>query len=201
MKLFSEFLFVNMLYFCLLRRINYVIQCRCIYAAIPRKLNEAEMAQLAKHDSRPVSSLKRFQLEKEASRSWDRFYKRNTDKFFKDRHWTIKEFSDLAQVPSVANSIKVLEIGCGVGNFAFPLLEDNPSMYIYACDFSPTAISLLKVCLICVRYVFRFSNEFGLEVRTRKSRSKFGQALLYVAGEPSVCSRQMFSFCSGYYPR
>lgn len=37
-----------------------------------------------------------------------------------------------------------LEVGCGVGNTVFPLLETNPKLFFYALDFSPHAISLLK---------------------------------------------------------
>ena len=39
---------------------------------------------------------------------------------------------------------KLLEIGCGVGNFIFPLLKLNKSLFVYACDFSNDAIQLLK---------------------------------------------------------
>jgi len=38
-----------------------------------------------------------------------------------------------------------LEVGCGVGNTVFPLLETHPSLFFYACDFAPKAIELLKV--------------------------------------------------------
>ena len=43
---------------------------------------------------------------------------------------------------------KVLfEVGCGVGNFMFPLLEEDEarSLFIYACDFSQRAIQFVKV--------------------------------------------------------
>ena len=43
---------------------------------------------------------------------------------------------------------KVLfEVGCGVGNFMFPLLEEDEtrSLFIYACDFSQRAIKFVKV--------------------------------------------------------
>lgn len=36
-------------------------------------------------------------------------------------------------------------MGCGVGNFALPLAQDNPALKIYACDFSPRAIELFQV--------------------------------------------------------
>lgn len=81
-------------------------------------------------------------LEKNAKKNWDLFYKRNGDRFFKDRHWTLREFGDL---DSNDTSLTILEIGCGAGNFIFPLIE-NPSFhhFIYACDFSDEAIKLVK---------------------------------------------------------
>lgn len=43
-----------------------------------------------------VSDFKQMKLEKEAKKNWDLFYKRNTTKFFKDRHWTKREFEELS---------------------------------------------------------------------------------------------------------
>ena len=43
---------------------------------------------------------------------------------------------------------KVLfEVGCGVGNFMFPLLEEDEtkSLFVYACDFSKRAVQFVKV--------------------------------------------------------
>ncbi|CAG8478172.1 2008_t:CDS:2 [Paraglomus occultum] len=77
----------------------------------------------------------------DAAKNWDLFYKRNTTKFFKDRHWIGREFEELNET---TKQKKVLELGCGVGNFIFPVLEANPSLFIYACDFSKRAIEFVK---------------------------------------------------------
>lgn len=62
-----------------------------------RILTEAEIAKLQK-DATCVSDFKQNKLEKEAQKNWDLFYKRNTTKFFKDRHWTKREFDELCPV-------------------------------------------------------------------------------------------------------
>jgi hypothetical protein len=41
------------------------------------------------------------QLESNAAKQWDIFYRRNTDKFFKDRHYFDREFPPLLQPNSV----------------------------------------------------------------------------------------------------
>lgn len=42
--------------------------------------------------------------------------------------------------------VHFLELGCGVGNAAFPLLRANPDLFGWCCDFSKTSIHLLKSC-------------------------------------------------------
>jgi methyltransferase-like protein 6 len=39
----------------------------------------------------------------------------------------------------------IFEVGCGVGNFMFPLLEEEENIYFYACDFSKRAVEFVKV--------------------------------------------------------
>ncbi|KAI8072551.1 S-adenosyl-L-methionine-dependent methyltransferase [Gongronella butleri] len=78
----------------------------------------------------------------DAAKNWDIFYKRNTTKFFKNRYWTEREFGELAEVDGQKSTC--LEIGCGVGNFVFPILARNANMFMYACDFSQHAVDLVK---------------------------------------------------------
>lgn len=50
-----------------------------------------------------VSEFKQMKLEKDALKNWDLFYKRNTTNFFKDRHWTTREFEELKSCREVRN--------------------------------------------------------------------------------------------------
>jgi methyltransferase-like protein 6 len=81
---------------------------------------------------------KKNQFLQQPSKHWDLFYKRNSNNFFKDRHWTTREFPELLK-----DHTFLLEIGCGHGSFVFPLLEST-NLFIYAVDFSPKAVELVK---------------------------------------------------------
>ncbi|XP_052000282.1 tRNA N(3)-methylcytidine methyltransferase METTL6 [Xyrauchen texanus] len=59
-----------------------------------RTLTPEEMEKL-KNDRVLMSEFKQLKLETEAQKNWDLFYKRNTTNFFKDRHWTTREFDEL----------------------------------------------------------------------------------------------------------
>lgn len=125
-----------------------------------------------------VSDFKQQKLETEAQKNWDLFYKRNTTNFFKDRHWTTREFDELKNCREVKDSASIccqmfefvwmivtlffqsqgqklvlLEAGCGVGNCIFPLLEEDLSIFIYACDFSPRAVEFVKVKVMELRFL------------------------------------------------
>ena len=74
-------------------------------------------------------------------------FQRNETNFYKDRNWTTREFEELLDLQSDGSGEpkKILEVGCGVGNLIFPLLE-NPAtnLYVYACDFSQRAVDFVK---------------------------------------------------------
>ncbi|CAG2110400.1 unnamed protein product [Medioppia subpectinata] len=86
--------------------------------------------------------------DQKANTFWDQFYGKHENKFFKDRHWLLTEFPELNNSDSEESksTISILELGCGVGNTVFPVLQinSNPNLMIYCCDFSSTAISLVK---------------------------------------------------------
>ncbi|KAF3447555.1 hypothetical protein FNV43_RR12741 [Rhamnella rubrinervis] len=65
----------------------------------------------------------------------------NSGEFFKDRHYLDKEWGRYF----IGTGRKViLEVGCGAGNTIFPLVATYPDVFVYACDFSPRAVNLVK---------------------------------------------------------
>ncbi|XP_053323395.1 tRNA N(3)-methylcytidine methyltransferase METTL6 [Spea bombifrons] len=104
-----------------------------------------EEAKKVQNDRDLVSEFKQLKLEREAQKNWDLFYKRNSTNFFKDRHWTTREFEELKACREFeSQKLTIFEAGCGVGNCLFPLLEEDPGLFIYACDFSPRAVDFVK---------------------------------------------------------
>lgn len=66
-----------------------------------RTASPEEVEKLA-HDPVLVSDFKQLKLEQEAQKNWDLFYKRNSTNFFKDRHWTTREFEELKSCREVS---------------------------------------------------------------------------------------------------
>jgi len=121
-----------------------------------QSLKESIESKVQQNSVIRVSDEKADQLERNANLFWDQFYDKHENKFFKDRHWLLTEFPELNTSHAKHSperdgrvawpTISVLELGCGVGNTVFPVLEinSNPNLMIYCCDFSSTAISLVK---------------------------------------------------------
>lgn len=115
---------------------------------VAKQLTPEEIDKIRAQDTRLVSDFQAMQLEKNAKKHWDLFYKRNEIRFFKDRHWTTREFEELLGLGAERRAQCLLEVGCGVGNLIYPLLEDNRNFEkIYACDLSPRAIEFVKVSI------------------------------------------------------
>ena len=95
------------------------------YQHSPRNLTEAEKTRL-QNDSIPVSEFKKNKLEKEAQRNWDLFYKRNSTNFFKDRHWTCREFQELC-----SNEGKLIH---------------DAAMCLTVCDFTHQGEHIVSTC-------------------------------------------------------
>jgi methyltransferase-like protein 6 len=111
------------------------------------RINDAKLS-LLKQSSNGVAP-NAFWVQKyknDANKYWHEFYKRNKTNFYKDRHYLHVVFPELASSPSNEDTkiIKLLEVGCGVGNAVIPLLDLNPQLDIVAIDFARSAIELLQ---------------------------------------------------------
>ncbi|CAL8087874.1 unnamed protein product [Calicophoron daubneyi] len=84
------------------------------------------------------------QYEERSSDYWDQFYTVHQEKFFKDRAWLTTEFPELFS-PTTCRRV-IFEVGCGAGNTTIPILKNTISqdVFVYASDFSPKAVELLK---------------------------------------------------------
>jgi tRNAThr (cytosine32-N3)-methyltransferase len=95
--------------------------------------------QISKHRDSPVSKDRRNLVLEHAGGMWDQFYCNNENRFFKHRQWLKIEFPELFN----QTEKRIWEVGCGVGNTVFPLANEVHGTFIYACDFSKTAIDIV----------------------------------------------------------
>jgi len=103
--------------------------------------------QFAMQRQNPVSEFDKSRFNSQPAKWWNLFYKNNTANFFKNRKWLQQEFPILSQVTKEdAKPAVLLEIGAGAGNTAFPILANNknPNLKIHACDFSKTAVDVMR---------------------------------------------------------
>ena len=109
-------------------------------------LSHAE-TQYALQRAAPVSAFDKHRFNSDPAKWWNRFYANNTANFFKDRKWLQQEFPVLAAVTQRgAGKKRILEVGAGAGNTAFPVLKanQNEELMIHACDFSSKAVEVMK---------------------------------------------------------
>lgn len=113
------------------------------------ELSHAE-AQYASQRMHPVSTFDAARFNADPAKWWNKFYTNNTANFFKDRKWLQQEFPVLTELTSAqdggGSEARILEVGAGAGNTAFPILKanQNPKLVIYACDFSVKAVNLIR---------------------------------------------------------
>jgi SAM-dependent methyltransferase len=139
-------------------------------ATVPATLSETEMEQsweqLEEHDEAAESEATRAmddsqtpalppdvvaRYERDAAAQWDAFYGHFSDRFFKDRNYLQREFPELfaraeARMAAGLPPVVALEIGCGAGNTAIPLLETIPAagLALSAFDFSAKAVEVMR---------------------------------------------------------
>lgn len=121
-----------------------------------------------------------------AGKFWHKFYKRNSDHFYKDRHYLHIVFPELgpdyifennknsdpnASINSSSGNtategtrVNLLEVGCGVGNAFFPLLELNPRLHVTGIDFAKSAIDIIQSSDLSEKYKDRLSCSVGCAV-------------------------------------
>ncbi|WFC99830.1 hypothetical protein MYAM1_002576 [Malassezia yamatoensis] len=138
---------------------NGCVQSRAIPGNVPMEEVKANRSYELLEQNRRLSTP--FMIEKtqrEADKAWDKFYKAHQDKFFKNRNWTDREFKELRYVQTdsdeqdntqvttslLTESPVLLEVGCGVGNTIYPLLEKNQALRVHCCDFSPRAVQMVE---------------------------------------------------------
>lgn len=110
-------------------------------SATEEQQNLIEKLQIYPTSKAGVSPFWRDKYERDAKKYWDIFYKHHGDRFFKDRHYLDKEWNSYF---SASGEKVILEVGCGAGNTIFPLIATYPHIFVYACDFSPRAVDLVK---------------------------------------------------------
>ncbi|KAL8104261.1 uncharacterized protein LOC141678388 isoform X2 [Apium graveolens] len=90
---------------------------------------------LSYHLQQPIDYSEPSQSQQDSSAAWNTFHTtHSTAKFFKERRYLFKEFPDLS------SSSVFLEVGCGNGSTALPILRTLETATVYACDCSIQAL-------------------------------------------------------------
>ncbi|KAI8063151.1 S-adenosyl-L-methionine-dependent methyltransferase [Gongronella butleri] len=108
---------------------------------------EYAKSQIEKHMASPVPEDQQEQYYADPASFWHKFYTKNENRFFKDRHWLKLEFPELFEAAKAdAGPKRVFEVGCGAGNTLFPLLEqsENPDLFVYGADYAASAVQVVQ---------------------------------------------------------
>lgn len=103
--------------------------------------------QLKEQKQTPVSDFDKNLYNASPERYWNYFYSNNKDNFFKDRRWLQIEFPEIFELTKPdAGKRTVIEIGCGVGNTLYPILQanENKDLLAIGVDYSSKAIEIVK---------------------------------------------------------
>ncbi|KAI1727508.1 methyltransferase domain-containing protein [Ditylenchus destructor] len=107
---------------------------------------EAEvMSTIERQKTAPMNSGDAEILVERPAVKWEDFYTTHQNKFFMDRKWLTREFSEIFErMECTTDRVYALDVGCGVGNTTFPLLSSGDNLFMYSCDFSPSAVKMLQ---------------------------------------------------------
>lgn len=138
-------------------------KCPRLGATASRTRSSAPAGTNDDDDGQMMNKEEAAALETHAAEHWDRFYTHFGDAFFKDRHYLRREYPALfalAETPVAGTTgteqqeqeqqppVEVLEIGCGAGNTAVPLLAATAGcvrpVRVHAFDFSAAAVRVLR---------------------------------------------------------
>lgn len=136
--------------------------------AFRKRPRESNLGPAVVEDYRPYSSgmldSRYWTTKRSHQNEWNCYYRNNTTNGYKDRHYILREFSELAAAiraassltdseagiegGSAAPSFSWMEIGCGVGNAVMPSIVAHGHLaqwkFFYGFDISNVAINLLK---------------------------------------------------------
>ncbi|XP_057293075.1 tRNA N(3)-methylcytidine methyltransferase METTL2-like isoform X1 [Hydractinia symbiolongicarpus] len=82
-----------------------------------------------------------------APQGWDGPIKVGTeDQNIVEKSFKKMTVTDDVSFPGCTAKIRIMEVGCGVGNTVFPILQTNndPDLFVYCCDFADSAIKIVK---------------------------------------------------------
>lgn len=111
------------------------------------EVREAIGRQCEMENSRALATAEeQAAFEEAAERNWTSFYEKHENKFFQTRHYFLREYPWLAVPTEGARGRTLMEIGCGTGSTAFPLMAEDPEHkdYWHITDLASSAIAVVK---------------------------------------------------------